>query len=58
VAVLNNPALSPDMLCETVGGGPGGGGGFLCSAGMSLAVPPYVASGTYSATMNIVVIGF
>jgi hypothetical protein len=58
VAVLNNPAGSPDMLCETVGGGPGGGGGFLCSAGMSLAVPPYVASGTYSATMNIVVIGF
>ncbi|MHB8499143.1 MAG: hypothetical protein ACYDES_14405, partial [Acidimicrobiales bacterium] len=58
-AVLNNGAGSADSLCTTgTGTAPGGGGGFVCSAGLSLAVPPYVAAGTYSATMNIVVIGY
>jgi hypothetical protein len=61
-AVLHNPAGTLDMLCATGGTGPGlhpgGGGGFVCSAQLSLAVPPYVAAGTYSATMNLVVIGF
>jgi hypothetical protein len=62
VAVLNNAAGSADDFCGTVprgpGHNPGGGGGFICSAQLSLAVPPYVGAGTYSATMNIVVIGF
>ncbi len=56
-AVLNNPAGSAKELCGTEGV-PGGGGGFVCSAGLSLAVPPYVAAGTYSATLNLVVIGY
>jgi len=57
-AVLNNGAGSPAELCATAtGAAPGGGGGVLCEAGLSLAIPPYVAAGTYSATMNIVVIG-
>ena len=58
-AVLNNPAGNPVELCATATGSTaGGGGGFVCNAGLSLAIPPYVAAGTYSATMNIVVIGF
>jgi hypothetical protein len=58
-AVLHNPAGGLDELCATATGShPGGGGGFVCSAQLSLAVPPYVAAGTYSATMNLVVIGF
>ena len=58
-AVLNNPAGSAAALCQTASGtSPGGGGGFLCEAGLSLAIPPYVAAGTYTATMNIVVTGF
>ena len=56
-AVLNNPAGSAKELCGT-NKAPGGGGGFVCSAGLSLAVPPYVAAGTYSATLNLVVIGY
>ena len=58
-AVLNNPAGSAAELCATgTGAAPGGGGGFLCEAGLSLAIPPYVAAGSYSATLNIVVIGY
>ena len=58
-AVLNNPAGNAAALCQTASGtSPGGGGGFLCEAGLSLAIPPYVAAGTYTATMNIVVTGF
>jgi hypothetical protein len=57
--VLNNPAGSAASLCKTgTGAAPGGGGGFACGAGLSLAIPPYVAAGTYSATLNIVVIGY
>jgi hypothetical protein len=57
--VLNNPAGSSASLCKTgTAAAPGGGGGFLCEAGLSLAIPPYVAAGTYSATLNIVVIGY
>jgi hypothetical protein len=55
--VLNNKDANgvAKVLCEAPAGG--GGGGFLCGAGLSLAVPPYVAAGTYSATMDIVVTG-
>ena len=55
--VLNNKDTGgvAKVLCEAPAGG--GGGGFLCGAGLSLAVPPYVAAGTYSATMDIVVTG-
>ncbi|MHB1504534.1 MAG: DUF6801 domain-containing protein [Acidimicrobiales bacterium] len=59
-AALQNLHGSADVLCTTKGGsnGPdGGGGGFVCSAGLSLAVPPYVAQGTYQATIDIVVTG-
>jgi hypothetical protein len=62
ITVLNNSDTSPvagvaKTLCST-NGLTGGGGGFLCGAGLSLAIPPYVAAGTYTATLNIVVIGF
>jgi hypothetical protein len=40
-------------LCYAPGGG--GGGGTNCDANLDLEVPPYVAAGTYSATMNITV---
>jgi hypothetical protein len=43
------------VLCEAPTGG--GGGEFACGAWLSLAVPPYVAGGTYVATMDIVVTG-
>jgi hypothetical protein len=57
-AVLNSeksPSPTPAVLCEAPEGG--GGGGFVCNASLSLAVPPYVAAGTYSSTMDIVVTG-
>jgi hypothetical protein len=39
------------VLCEAPTGG--GGGAFNCDASLSLAVPPYVAAGSYTATMDI-----
>ena len=39
------------VLCEAASGG--GGGAFNCDASLSLAVPPYVAAGTYTATMDL-----
>jgi len=39
------------VLCEAGTGG--GGGAFNCDASLSLAVPPYVAAGTYTATMDL-----
>jgi hypothetical protein len=54
-AVLNNMAGSPQILCEAPTSG--GGGGFDCDADLSLAIPPWVAAGTYSAIMDIVVTG-
>ncbi len=54
-AVLNNRAGSSKTLCEAPTGG--GGGGFDCDATLSLAIPPYVAAGTYSAIMDVVVTG-
>ena len=39
------------VLCEAPAGG--GGGAFNCDASLSLAVPPYVAAGHYTATMDI-----
>jgi hypothetical protein len=38
-------------LCDAPPGG--GGGSFNCDASLSLAVPPYVAAGTYTATMDL-----
>jgi hypothetical protein len=38
-------------LCDAPPGG--GGGAFNCDASLSLAVPPYVAAGTYTATMDL-----
>jgi hypothetical protein len=59
---LNNLSGSADVLCATnltlAGGAAGGGGSFACSAGLSLAVPPYVASGDYRSIMDITVLGF
>ena|GEM_PF-1111557 len=40
-------------LCSAVQGS--GGSGYNCGASLSLSVPPYVATGTYSATLDIVV---
>jgi hypothetical protein len=39
------------VLCEAASGG--GGGAFNCDASLSLAVPPYIAAGHYTATMDI-----
>jgi hypothetical protein len=39
------------VLCQAASGG--GGGAFNCDASLSLAVPPYVAAGHYTATMDI-----
>jgi hypothetical protein len=39
------------VLCEAASGG--GGGAFNCDASLSLAVPPYVAAGHYTATMDL-----
>jgi hypothetical protein len=59
---LNNLQGSADVLCATNasldGGAAGGGGSFDCSAGLSLAVPPYVAAGDYRTVMDITVLGF
>ena len=61
-ATLNNLQGSADVLCATnlslAGGAAGGGGSFNCSAGMTLAVPPYVAAGDYRSVMDITVLGF
>lgn len=54
-AVLQNLAGTAVTLCTAPAGG--GGGGFHCTATLSLSVPPYVAAGTYSATLDIVVTG-
>lgn len=43
------------LLCQAPAGG--GGGRFDCGAGLSLQVPPGTAPGTYSATLDIVVLG-
>ena len=39
------------VLCAAASGG--GGGAFNCDASLSLAVPPYVAAGHYTATMDL-----
>jgi hypothetical protein len=60
--VLNNLQGSADVLCATnlsdAGGAAGGGGSFACSAGLSMAIPPYVASGDYRSVMDITILGF
>jgi len=59
---LNNLQGSADVLCATnlslAGGAAGGGGSFDCSAGLQLAIPPYVASGDYRSVMDITILGF
>lgn len=47
-------AQPAQVLCEAPAGG--GGGAFNCDASLSLAVPPYVAAGEYSATMDILTV--
>jgi len=44
--------LVPHRLCYAPAGG--GGGEFACSAKLSLSVPPWVAAGTYEATLDLV----
>ena len=44
-------AQPAQVLCQAPSGG--GGGAFNCDASLSLAVPPYVAAGTYTATMDL-----
>ncbi|HAM03738.1 MAG TPA: hypothetical protein DCQ30_16160 [Acidimicrobiaceae bacterium] len=59
---LNDLTGSADVLCATdlslAGGAAGGGGSFDCNAGLLLAIPPYVASGQYQATIDLIVLGF
>jgi hypothetical protein len=43
---------TPTALCDAAPGT--GGGSYSCSASLSLAVPPYVAAGSYSDTMVII----
>lgn len=61
-APLNNLNGNADVLCATAlslaGQAAGGGGSFNCNAGLLLAIPPYVASGQYQATMDITILGF
>lgn len=47
-------AQPAQLLCMAPAGG--GGGAFNCDASLSLAVPPYVAAGKYSATMDILTV--
>jgi hypothetical protein len=47
----DNGAQGAQFLCQAASGG--GGGAFNCDASLSLAVPPYVAAGTYTATMDL-----
>ena len=44
---------TPTPLCAAAPGG--GGGTFDCDAGLDLVVPAFVSSGTYAATMDLVV---
>lgn len=44
-------SATPALLCQAATGG--GGGSFNCDASLSLAVPPYVAAGTYTATLDL-----
>jgi len=43
---------TPTVLCQAAPGS--GGGSYSCGASLSLAVPPYVAAGSYGATMVII----
>jgi len=43
---------TPTVLCQAAPGS--GGGSYACGASLSLAVPPYVAAGSYGATMVII----
>ena len=56
-AVLNNMQGSAKELCGT-NQAAGGGGGFICNATLSLAIPPYVSEGTYQDTLNLLVVGY
>lgn len=40
-----------DVLCMAPSGG--GGGAFNCDASLSLAVPPYIAAGSYTSTLDL-----
>jgi hypothetical protein len=44
-------AEEADVLCQAAPDG--GGGAFNCDATLSLAVPPYVAAGTYTDTLDL-----
>jgi len=54
-ATFTVPPAPAVTLCAAPAGG--GGGTFDCNASLSLAVPPYVAAGTYQAVMDIVLTG-
>ncbi len=43
---------TPAVLCRAASGS--GGGAFSCTAALALAVPPYVAAGSYAATLVII----
>jgi hypothetical protein len=49
MSILSTSA--PTTLCSAAAGG--GGGTFVCGAPVSLNVPPWVAAGTYAATLNL-----
>jgi hypothetical protein len=48
---LHGPAGSADSLGSAAAGG--GGGSFAVSSNVTLNVPPYIAAGIYSDTLNI-----
>jgi hypothetical protein len=54
-ATLQNLSGTAVTLCDAPSGG--GGGGYDCGAALSLAVPPYDASGTYTAILDLVLLG-
>jgi hypothetical protein len=47
----DSPTEPAQVLCMAPAGG--GGGSFNCTATLSLAVPPYVAAGQYTTTMDL-----
>jgi hypothetical protein len=49
--VVNGPSGSADSLGSAAAGG--GGGSFAVSSNVTLSVPPYIAAGVYTDTLNI-----
>jgi hypothetical protein len=54
-AALNNTSGPAQTLCSAPSGG--GGGSYTCGASLALTIPAYVAAGTYSAVLTVLLTG-